>query len=113
MRILYILLSFTLLIATEAKGQVRGPMPNPPEHKVIKFYPNPAVSYITFELAKDANKTFTLQIFSFLGRMVKNVPDISEKATIQLGDLTRGLYTFQVKDETGRTTDSGIFQVMR
>lgn len=112
MRIIYILLSLTLLIANQAKSQVRGPIPEP-EHKVIKFYPNPAVSYITFELAKDANKTFTLQIFSFLGRMVKNVQDISDKTTVQLSDLNRGLYTFQVKDESGRTTDSGIFQILK
>ncbi|HEV9035118.1 MAG TPA: T9SS type A sorting domain-containing protein [Puia sp.] len=101
-------------MANQADCQVRGPMPPEPEHKVIKFYPNPAVSYITFELARDANnKTFTLQIFSFLGRMVKNVPDISDKTTVQLSDLTRGLYTFQLKDETGRTTDSGIFQIIK
>ena len=112
MRIFYILLSFTLLMANQAKSQVRGPMPEP-EHKVIKFYPNPAVSYVTFELVKDANKTFTLQIFSFLGRMVKDVPGISDKTTVQLSDLTRGLYTFQLKDETGRTTDSGIFQIIK
>ena len=112
MRIFYILLSFTLLIATGAKSQVRGPMPDP-DHKVIKFYPNPAVSFITFELVKDAGKTFTLQIFSFLGRMVKNVPEISDKTTVQLSDLTRGLYTFQLKDDAGRTTDSGIFQIIK
>lgn len=81
------------------------------EHKVIKFYPNPAVSYITFELVKEANKTFTLQIYSFLGRKVKDIPDVSDKTTVQLSDLTRGLYTFQLKDESGRVTDSGIFQL--
>ena len=77
------------------------------DHKVIKFYPNPAVSYITFELAKEANKTFTLQIYSFLGRKVKDIPEVADKTTVQLSDLTRGLYTFQLKDETGRVTDSG------
>ena len=81
------------------------------EHKVIKFYPNPAVSYITFELVKEDNKTFTLQIYSFLGKMVKDIPEISDKTTVQLSDLTRGLYTFQLKDQTGRITDSGIFQL--
>ncbi len=81
------------------------------DHKVIKFYPNPAVSYITFELAKDANKTFTLQIYSFLGKRVKDIPEVADKTTVQLSDLTRGLYTFQLKDETGRVTDSGIFQI--
>ncbi len=110
MRIFYILLSFILLTSIQAKSQVRGPMPDQ-DHKVVKFYPNPAVSYITFELVKEANKTFTLQIFSFLGRKVKDIPEISDRTTVQLIDLTRGLYTFQLKDETGRVTDSGIFQI--
>ncbi len=104
------MLSIILLTSIQAKSQVRGPMPDQ-DHKVIKFYPNPAVSYITFELAKEPNKTFTLQIYSFLGRKVKDIPEIADKTTVQLSELTRGLYTFQLKDETGRVTDSGIFQI--
>ena len=110
MRILYILLSIILLTYTQAKSQVRGPMPDM-EHKVTKFYPNPAVSYITFELVKEPNKTYTLQIFSFLGKMVKDEKEINDKRTVNLSDLNRGLYTFQLRDENGRITDSGIFQV--
>jgi hypothetical protein len=110
MRIFYILLSIILMISTRAQSQVRGPLPDP-EHKVIKFYPNPAVSFITFELVKEANKTYSLQIFSFLGKKVKEVPDIIDKSIVNLSDLTRGLYTFQLKDPSGRITDSGIFQV--
>ncbi len=109
MRNFYILLSIILLISTQAMSQARGPL-SEPDHKVVKFYPNPAVSYITFELVK-SNKNCNLQIYSFLGRMVKNLDDIQDKTTVNLGDLTRGLYTFQVKDETGRITDTGIFQV--
>ena len=110
MRIFYILLSIILLTTTQAKSQARGPL-SEPEHKVIKFYPNPAVSYITFELTKEPNKSYTLQIFSFLGRKVKDVPDVADKKTVNISDLIRGLYTFQLKDEEGRVTDSGIFQV--
>lgn len=110
MKVFYILLSIILLISTRAKSQARGPL-SEPEHKVIKFYPNPAVSFITFELTKEANKTYTLQIYSFLGRKVKDVADVADKKTVNLSDLTRGLYTFQLKDEDGRVTDSGIFQV--
>ena len=110
MRIFYILLSIILVTSTQAKSQARGPLPEQ-DHKVIKFYPNPAVSYITFELIKEPNKTYTLQIFSFLGRKVKDVTDVADKKTVNLSDLTRGLYTFQLKDEDGRVTDSGIFQV--
>src|ERR1700722_12103142 len=110
MRIFYVLLSIILLTSFRATCQVRGPMPEQ-DHKVIKFYPNPAISCITFELVKDANKTYDLQIYSFLGRKVKDIPEVSDKTTVQLSDLTRGLYTFQLHDETGRITDSGIFQV--
>jgi hypothetical protein len=104
------LLSIILMTSFQAKSQVRGPLPDQ-DHKVIKFYPNPAVSYITFELVKEERKTYTLQIYSFLGKKVKDVPEVSDKTTVQLSDLTRGLYTFQLHDETGRVTDSGIFQV--
>ena len=110
MRIFYILLSIILLTSLRANCQARGPMPEP-EHKVIRFYPNPCVSYIIFELAKDDNKTYTLEIYSFLGRMVKNIPDVSDKTTVQLSDLPRGIYIFQLKDENSRVTDSGRFQV--
>src|SRR5579871_3560832 len=110
MRIFYILLSIILFTTTQAKSQARGPLPEP-DHKVIKFYPNPAVSFITFELTKEPNKTYTLQIFSFLGKLVKNESNVADKKTVNVSDLTRGLYTFQLKDEEGRVTDSGIFQV--
>jgi hypothetical protein len=110
MRIFYILLSIILLTSFRASCQGRSSLPDQ-DHKVVKFYPNPAVSYITFELVKDANKTYTLQIYSFLGRKVKDIPEVSDKTTVQLSDLIRGLYTFQLHDEAGRITDSGIFQV--
>jgi len=110
MRIFYILLSIILLTSFQAKSQARGPFPDP-DHKVVKFYPNPAVSYITFEFIKEPNKTYVLQIYSFLGKMVKDEKDISDKRTISLSELNRGLYTFQLKDESGRITDSGLFQV--
>ena len=113
MRIFYILLSFILLITVRAKGQARDPLPDQ-DHKVVKkFYPNPAVSYVIFELDKEPNHAYTLQIFSFIGREVRMVPDIQDKAQISLGDLARGLHTFQLKDQTGRVTDSGIFQITK
>jgi Secretion system C-terminal sorting domain len=111
MRIFYILLSIILLSTTQAKSQARGPLPEP-DHKVVKkFYPNPAISYIIFELEKEPNQTYTLQVYSFLGKMVKDVPDIVDRYSVNVSDLTRGLYTFQLKDQSGRVTDSGIFQV--
>ena len=110
MRIFYILLSIILLTSTQAKSQARGPFPDP-DHKLVKFYPNPAVSYITFEVTKEPNKTYSLQIFSFLGKKVKEEPEVMDKKTVNLSDLPRGLYIFQLKDPSGRVTDSGTFQI--
>jgi hypothetical protein len=110
MRIFYILLSIILSTSLQAKSQAKGPLPDL-EHKVVKFYPNPAVSYITFELVKEINRSYTLQIYSFLGKKVKDVQDVNAKTTVNVSDLNRGIYTFQLKDEGGRVTDSGMFQV--
>ena len=110
MKIFYILLSFILLSSVQAKSQARGPMPDP-EIKIVKFYPNPAVSFITFEVEKESNKVYSLQIFNFLGRKVKDVADISPKTIVNLSDLVRGIYIFQLKEQNGRVADSGTFQV--
>jgi Secretion system C-terminal sorting domain len=110
MRIFYIILSIILLTSTQAKSQAKGPMPDP-EPKIIKFYPNPAISYITFEVAKETNKSYSLLIFNFLGRKVKDVTDITPKTVVNLSELVRGIYIFQLKDANGRVTDSGTFQI--
>jgi len=110
MRIFYIILSIILLTSTQAFSQAKGPMPDP-ESKVLKFYPNPAISYITFEVTKEANKAYSLQIFNFLGRKVKDVTDISPKTVVNLSELVRGIYIFQLRDSNGRVTDSGTFQI--
>jgi Secretion system C-terminal sorting domain len=111
MRLFYILVSIILLTSTPAKSQVRTSLPDP-EPKVVKFYPNPAISFITFEIIeKEENKTYQLQIFNFLGRMVKEVNEVNVKTTVNVGDLVRGLYIFQLREPNGRIAESGRFQV--
>jgi hypothetical protein len=114
MRIFYILLSTILLMTSlAAKSQVKVSSPET-DHKVVKkFYPNPAVSFITFELDKEPSVTYTLLIYSFIGKQVKSIPDIQDRAQVPVSELNRGLYTFQLKDQTGHVTDSGIFQVVK
>lgn len=114
MRIFYIFLSTILLMTTiPAKSQVKVSSPET-DHKVVKkFYPNPAVSFITFELDKEPAVTYTLVLYSFIGKLVKTIPDLQDRTQVTVSDLTRGLYTFQLKDQAGRITDSGIFQVVK
>jgi len=110
MKVFYILFSLTLLVTTQAKSQARGSVPET-EIKIVKFYPNPAISFITFEeIEKSSGKSYSLQIFNFLGKKVYESP-VNSKTNIDLTNFLRGLYIFQLKDQTGRISDSGKFQV--
>ena len=57
------------------------------------------------------NKSYTLQIYNFLGRKVKDVTEITPKTVVNVSELVRGIYIFQLKDPNGRITDSGTFQI--
>jgi len=111
MKIFYILLSIILLTSSQAaKSQAIGVLPDS-DPGIVKFYPNPATSYIIFEIEKESGKTYDLQIYNFLGRQVKEIHEINAKTTINVTDLNRGLYIFQLKEPNGRVVESGRFQV--
>jgi hypothetical protein len=110
MRIFYILLSIILLTSFRAKSQDINLLPDS-EPKIVKFYPNPATNFITFEVDKESSKTYNLQIFNFLGKKVLDLIDVSSKTIVNLSDFTRGIYIFQLKEANGKVTESGRFQV--
>jgi len=111
MRIFYIIFSIILLSTVQVRSQNRFASQPDQDVKIIKFYPNPAVSIITFDLQKKSEKTFTLVIYNFLGKKVYEAPVQDEKKIINLSDFFRGIYIYQLKDETGRVIESGKFQV--
>jgi hypothetical protein len=82
--------------------------------KLIKFYPNPATSIINFELQKDnSDKSFSFQIYNFIGKKVYESQNITQKTQINLTDFNMGVYIFQLKDRTGKVLESGKFQVSK
>lgn len=83
------------------------------KERVIKFYPNPAVSFISFEFQKAIDKGFTLQIFNFLGKKVFEKSMLSQKNDISLTEFYRGVYIFQLRDKAGKIIESGKFQVAK
>jgi hypothetical protein len=84
------------------------------EGKITHFYPNPATNYINFTFDKSIDKTFTLQIYNFIGRKMSETRLGDEKITITLDDsYLRGLYIYQLRDQNGRIVDSGKFQVSK
>ena len=82
--------------------------------KVQKFYPNPATEYINFEFDKGVDRSYTLEIYNFIGRKMTSSVVSDLKLTIYFNDTYfRGLYIFQLRDRSGRIIESGKFQVIR
>ena len=84
------------------------------EAKVTHFYPNPATNYINFTFDKSVDRSYTLQIYNFIGRKMNETRVSDLRLTISLDDsYLRGLYIYQLRDQTGRIVDSGKFQVSK
>ena len=82
--------------------------------KVQRFFPNPATQYIQFDFDKTVDKTYTLEIYNFIGRKMSSSVINDSKIIIYFNDnYFRGLYIFQLRDRTGRIIESGKFQVVR
>lgn len=108
---LLLIISFILSTTIHAQGQSRVPQDGGGE-RIIKFYPNPAVSFITFDLQK-TDKSYDIQIFNFLGKMIYEQKNIPTRTTINLNDYSRGVYIYQLRDHDGKILDSGKFQVSK
>lgn len=81
--------------------------------KIVKCYPNPAVSFVNFEFVSDASaKNYSLQVYSFTGKKMYDGSMSNQKITINLtNDYYRGIYVYQVRDRSGKILETGKFQV--
>ena len=113
MRILYIVLLMVLFSAAGASAQNRlTPFPDNGTAATVRFYPNPATSFITFEdFSKKYDKNFTIQLFNFLGKKVQEFTLADQKNIVNLSDYFRGIYIYQLRDPNGKIVESGKFQV--
>ncbi len=107
------ILSFILLIALQSQGQSSRTTPvSGTTDKIIKLYPNPATTYITFDLQGAAKKGLTINIYNgVLGKKMYEAADVPQKFSINLNDYNRGVYIYHLKDNTGRIIETGKFQV--
>lgn len=110
------ILTFILLITTAAPAQQNRPATPGQSHvvKVVRFYPNPASSFINFEFSKDYDLTnHTFKIYNFIGKKVLELSNLSPRTVINLTDYFRGVYIFQLTDRNGQIVESGKFQVVK
>jgi hypothetical protein len=113
MRFFYLLLLMVFFSVAGAQAQNRNPgfgdiVPN----ATLRFYPNPATSFITFEdFSGKYDKNYTIQLFNFLGKKVYEFSLGDPKNIVNLSDFFRGIYIYQLRDPTGKILESGKFQV--
>jgi Secretion system C-terminal sorting domain len=81
--------------------------------KMVKYYPNPAVTVINFEFLKGYDKSYNFQIFNFIGKRVFELQNVNPKNTINLNDFSRGIYIYQLRDKSGKVLEAGKFQVSK
>lgn len=107
------ILSFILLLAVTSSAQGTGDPSNDGNRRIMKIYPNPAVSFIKFDFQKDYERGYTLHVINFIGRQVNEVKNINASTTLDLTTYNRGVYIYQLKDQSGKLIESGKFQVAR
>ncbi len=84
------------------------------QSKVSRFYPNPATTVINFEFDKSVDRSYSLLICNFLGKRMTEIRIAESKIVIHLDDqYYRGLYIYQLRDQTNRIVESGKFQVVK
>lgn len=111
-RIFYILI-FIVCFHLNSSAQVKSSFINDNAVKSVKFYPNPAVSFINFEFEKNYDKSYTLFIYNFIGKKMVELKPTDQKLTVSLTQFYRGVYIFQLRDAQGNITESGKFQVVK
>jgi Secretion system C-terminal sorting domain len=111
-KIVYILI---LLIGINftSFAQTKSPAQGEPIAKLIKPYPIPATTAINFEFLYGYHKSFSLQIYNFMGKKVNEFSKIPPMMTVPLDDFYRGIYVYQLRDKDGKIIDSGKFQVVK
>ena len=94
-------------------AQNKNPNPGEPIAKLIKPYPIPATSVINFDFLYGYNKSFSLQIYNFMGKKIVEVANILPRISVSLEEFYRGIYVYQLRDIEGKIIESGKFPVVK
>ena len=112
MKKILLITSIILLGATYSQGQSRAPLPET-NGSILRFYPNPATTIITFDFQRTLEKGHMIQLYNFLGKKVYEASNLSQRTTINLSDYIRGVYIYQLYNKTGKLVESGKFQISK
>ena len=111
-KILYILI-LLIGITFTSFAQNNNPAPGEPIAKLIKPYPIPATTAINFDFLYGYDKSFSLQIYNFMGKKIVEFTKIQPRIIMSLEEFYRGMYFYQLRDKEGKIIESGKFQVVK
>jgi hypothetical protein len=107
----YTILFICSFTAFTAQAQLRGD--RYAADKIVRFYPNPASEVVYFELPAGYDKSYSIQLFNFMGKKVRETTASTGRNQVLLDGFYRGVYIYQLRDKYGKIVDSGRFQVVR
>ncbi|MEO7445939.1 MAG: T9SS type A sorting domain-containing protein, partial [Ferruginibacter sp.] len=81
--------------------------------KLIKFYPNPATTVVNFDFQRGYEKSFNIEVYSALGKLMYESKNIPSRFNLNLDAFYRGIYYFLLRDKNGVIVESGKFQVVK
>jgi hypothetical protein len=104
-----------LTTASNAQTQPRAALTNAGlQSSILRFYPNPATTVITFDFQRSYDKGYSIQIYNaVIGRKMFEQSNIPDKTQIDLSNFTRGVYVYQLFDRAGKLVETGKFQVSK
>lgn len=94
-------------------AQTKSPAPGEPVAKLIKPYPIPATTSINFDFLYGYDKSYSIQIYNFMGKKILEITKILPRMNQPLDEFYRGIYVYQLRDKEGKIIESGKFQVVK
>jgi hypothetical protein len=107
------ILFFLFGIIFTSFAQIKASTTSDGQAKLIRFYPNPATTDITFEYQHGYDKSFSLQLYNFMGKKVYELTTTSQRFTISLNNFYRGVYIYQLRNKNGKIVESSKFQIVK
>lgn len=109
-----LLITSIILLTSTTYSQQSAPVPvAQTSGPILRFYPNPATSFITFDFQKAIERGYSLQVYNFLGKKLYEGANLNQRTTVDLTDFQRGVYIYQLYDKAGKLVESGKFQVSK
>ena len=109
------IVTFILLFSVAGMAQQPDRPVNPgTKETIVHTFPNPASTYLTFDIKSQYRPGMILQIYDgILGKLVTEIYNISPRHTLQLSQYSRGVYSYKLIDPVGKVMESRKFQISR